>query len=53
VESGLSSATGSSTRRRGRPANSSAADQCTPMPVPDDPADLRFELDEIRGEQFA
>lgn len=24
-----------------------------PMPVPDDPAELRSELDEIRGERFA
>jgi len=24
-----------------------------PMPVPDDPTDLRAELDEIRGERFA
>jgi hypothetical protein len=41
----------------GSPAGRSAALRrvlaAEPMPVPDDPADLRSELDEIRGERFA
>jgi hypothetical protein len=41
----------------GSPADRAAALRrvlaADPMPVPEDPADLRSELDEIRGERFA